>query len=211
MKGTRKSIMTEKEKKSTVHLIIETLMSGAPLRSKEITDIISDTSGKTVKVQDVASMLSRITDADKCELGYFIHKEREGNRFTYRVVDEFLNLSPKQAYGMTLKTGKERYPLDQALKDFPALGKYVDSRAGKKSAPAKTRRARAGKTPRAAVREKKAAPKKAVSLPDYTGGIGAEEIRAMGELLEKVKEIAMLKEFDVNVNVTFKIDGFWKK
>jgi hypothetical protein len=203
--------MTEKEKKSTVHLIIETLMSGDPLRSKEITDIISDTSGKTVKVQDVASMLSRITDADKCELGYFIHKEREGNRFTYRVVDEFLNLSPKQAYGMTLKTGKERYPLDQALKDFPVLGKYVDARGAKKSLSSKTRRARPGKAARGSVGRRGVRSDAPPSLPDSTGGFGAEEIRAMGELVEKVKEIAQLKDFNINVNVTFKIDGFWKR
>jgi hypothetical protein len=203
--------MTEKEKKSTVHLIIETLMSGDPLRSKEITDIISDTSGKTVKVQDVASMLSRITDADKCELGYFIHKEREGNRFTYRVVDEFLNLSPKQAYGMTLKTGKERYPLDQALKDFPVLGKYVDGRGSKKSLSSKTRRARTGKAARGGAEKRGVVSDAPPSLPDFTGGFGAEEIRAMGELVEKVKEIAKLKDFNINVNVTFKIDGLWKR
>ena len=146
--------MTAKEKKSTVHLIIETLMSGDPLRSKEITDIISDSSGKTVKVQDVASMLSRITDADKCELGYFIHKKRDGNRFTYRVVDEFLKLSPKQAYGMTLKTGKERYPLDQALKDFPVLGKYVVSQPEKKGVSPKPRRVKSPKRTEALGRKK---------------------------------------------------------
>jgi hypothetical protein len=203
--------MTEKEKKSTVHLIIETLMSGDPLRSKEITDIISDTSGKTVKVQDVASMLSRITDADKCELGYFIHKEREGNRFTYRVVDEFLNLSPKQAYGMTLKTGKERYPLDQALKDFPVLGKYVDAREAKKRLASKTRRAKTAKAARGGAGRRGVVSDAPPSLQDFTGGFGAEEIRAMGELVEKVKEIAKLKDFNINVNVTFKIDGLWKR
>jgi hypothetical protein len=186
-------------------------MSGDPLRSKEITDIISDTSGKTVKVQDVASMLSRITDADKCELGYFIHKEREGNRFTYRVVDEFLNLSPKQAYGMTLKTGKERYPLDQALKDFPVLGKYVDGRGSKKSLSSKTRRARTGKAARGGAGRRGVVSDAPPSLQDFTGGFGAEEIRAMGELVEKVKEIAKLKDFNINVNVTFKIDGLWKR
>lgn len=204
-------MMAAKEKKSTVHLIIETLMTGDPLRSKEITDIISDTSGKTVKVQDVASMLSRITDADKCELGYFIHKEREGNRFTYRVVDEFLNLSPKQAYGMTLKTGKERYPLDQALKDFPVLGKYVVPSAGKKGLSPKLRRVKSRKDLKGAAGRKSAGSESTLSLPDLSGGLGVEEIRAIGELIEKVKEIVLLKDFNINVNVTFKLDAFWKK
>ena len=203
--------MAAKEKKSTVHLIIETLMSGDPLRSKEITDIISDSSGKTVKVQDVASMLSRITDADKCELGYFIHKKRDGNRFTYRVVDEFLNLSPKQAYGMTLKTGKERYPLDQALKDFPVLGKYVVSQPGKKGVSPKSRRVKSPKELRRAAGRKIAGAGSTLSMPNLAEGIGVEEIRALGELIEKVKEIALLKDFNINVNVTFKLDGFWKK
>lgn len=202
--------MAAKEKKSTVHLIIETLMAGDPLRSKEITDIISDTSGKTVKVQDVASMLSRITDADKCELGYFIHKEREGNRFTYRVVDEFLKLSPKQAYGLTLKTGKERYPLDQALKDFPVLGKYVDTRAVKKNLSGKTRSVRKRREV-PGIGARRGAADAGVSTTDFRGGFGAEEVRAIGEVIEKIKELLSLKDFNINVNVTFKIDGFGQK
>lgn len=204
-------MMAAKEKKSMVHLIIETLMSGDPLRSKEITDIISDSSGKTVKVQDVASMLSRITDADKCELGYFIHKKRDGNRFTYRVVDEFLKLSPKQAYGMTLKTGKERYPLDQALKDFPVLGKYVVSQPGKKTVSPKPRRVKSSRELRGPAGRKTADAGSTLSMPNLAEGLGVEEIRALGELVEKVKEIALLKDFNINVNVTFKLDGFWKK
>lgn len=203
--------MTAKEKKSTVHLIIETLMSGDPLRSKEITDIISDSSGKTVKVQDVASMLSRITDADKCELGYFIHKKRDGNRFTYRVVDEFLKLSPKQAYGMTLKTGKERYPLDQALKDFPVLGKYVVSQPEKKGVSPKPRRVKPPRELRRSAGRKIADSGSSLAVPNLSEGLGVEGIRSLGELIEKVKEIALLKDFNINVNVTFKLDGFWKK
>ncbi|WP_373500283.1 hypothetical protein [Desulfococcus sp.] len=203
--------MTAKEKKSTVHLIIETLMSGDPLRSKEITDIISDLSGKPVKVQDVASMLSRITDADKCELGHFIHKKREGNRFTYRVVDEFLKLSSQQAYGMTLKTGKERYTLDQALKEFPVLGKYVVQRAGKKSVSPKTRRVRPPREMGVEADVRGAGADATLKLPELLSGLGAEEVRAVGELVEKIREIALLKDFNINVNVTFKIDGPWKK
>jgi len=203
--------MAAKEKKSTVHLIIETLMSGDPLRSREITDIISDSFGKPVKVQDVASMLSRITDADKCELGHFIHKKREGNRYTYRVVDEFLNLSPKQAYGMTLKTGKERYPLDRALEEFPVLGKYVVSRPGKKGPTPKLRRAKSPKETKGAAGKQSAGSDASVSLANLADSIGIEEIRSIGDLLEKVKEIALLKDFNINVNVTFKFDGFWKK
>jgi|GEM_PF-1192173 len=199
--------MAAKEKKSTVHLIIETLMSGDPLRSKDITDIISGTSGKVVKVQDIASMLSRITDTDKCELGYFIQKERDGNRFTYRVVDEFLKLSPKQAYGMTLKTGKERYSLDQALKDFPVLGKYVVSRPAKKASIAKMRGGRPRKEQMRPSERKSIGVGSTLTLPDSTG----EGIQALGELIDKVKEIALLKDINVNVNVTITFDGLCKK
>ena len=199
--------MAAKEKKSTVHLIIETLMSGDPLRSKDITDIISGTSGKVVKVQDIASMLSRITDTDKCELGYFIQKERDGNRFTYRVVDEFLKISPKQAYGMTLKTGKERYSLDQALKDFPVLGKYVVSRPAKKASIAKTRGSRPRKERMRPSERKSIGVESTLTLPDSTG----EGIQALGELIDKVKEIALLKDINVNVNVTITFDGLCKK
>ena len=115
----------EKGKKSNAQLIIGTLLTGKTLRSRDISDMVLKKTGREIKVQDVASMLSRISDSKKCDLGFFIERKQVGNGFVYHMVKEALKLSEEKAYGLTLKTGKERYSIDQAQKDFPGLAKYV--------------------------------------------------------------------------------------
>ena len=115
----------EKGKKSNAQLIIGTLLTGKTLRSRDISDMVLKKTGREIKVQDVASMLSRISDSKKCDLGFFIERKQVGNGFVYHMVKEALKLSEEKAYGLTLKTGKERYSIDQAQKDFPGLAKYA--------------------------------------------------------------------------------------
>ncbi len=95
--------------------------------SWEISEKIAETDERTINVQDVASMLSKISDNNKCDLGYFIEREQKGNGFVYHMVKEALPLSEEKAYDLTLKTGKDRYTLDKALKEFPALNQNVKS------------------------------------------------------------------------------------
>lgn len=105
--------------------IIEALRSGEELGSPELVEKVSALLGKKVIIQDIASLLSRMTNPKKCDLAFFINKERKGGKYVYRLVKEALALTSEQAYGLYRKTGKERYPLDQAVKDYPAMEKYV--------------------------------------------------------------------------------------
>lgn len=114
------------EKKSNGQLIVGALLKGKPLKSREISRMISKEAGKEIKIQDVASMLSKITDANRCDLGFFIKKVKEKNNFIYTIVPEARKLSERQAFDLTLKIGKDRYTLDEALLDFPRMKAYVD-------------------------------------------------------------------------------------
>lgn len=65
----------KKADKSNAQLIIGALLSGKSLRSREISEMVLEDSGKEIKVQDVASMLSKLSDSQKCDLG-FLSRER---------------------------------------------------------------------------------------------------------------------------------------
>lgn len=150
---------TEKTKKSNAQLIIGALLSGKTLKSRDISDMVLEDTGRLIKVQDVASMLSRISKVRNCELGHFIERKQVGNGFVYNMVKEALKLSEDQAYDLTLKTGKGRYTLDDALKDFPGLSKYA--KAPKSKAKSKAKPAPKKATKPAAKKATKPAPKKA--------------------------------------------------
>jgi hypothetical protein len=195
----------KKGNKSNAQLIIETLMSGETLRSREISDRISEAAGRDIKVQDVASMLSKLSDSKKCNLGFFIQRTKDGIGFVYQVADELLELSKAQAYGLALKTGKEKYPLEQALKDFPGLKKYVEpskakstakKTAGKKAVtPVKVEKP--AKTPKS---QKTPAAKEANFVP-----AALEGEKAIEKLAETV--IRTLGDINLNVKISFKIQG----
>jgi len=108
-------------------LIVDALLTGKPLKSRDISDMISKAAGREIKIQDVASMLSRITDREKCELGHFIKREPEGNGFVYHIVKEALELSEEKIYDLMLKIGKDRYTLAHALEEFPGLRQYIET------------------------------------------------------------------------------------
>lgn len=126
--------MKKQGKKSNAQLIIGTLMSGKTLKSREVSDIIRKKDGKKINVQDVASMLSKVSNPRKCDLGHFIERVKDGNTYAYYMIEDALKLSEKQAYGLTLKIGKDKYPLDKAIKDFPELRKYTKPSKAAKSA-----------------------------------------------------------------------------
>lgn len=195
--------MRKKKGKSTVQLIIDALMTGQPLKSKDIARMIYDETGKDVKIQDIASMLSRISNIDKCDLGYFIQRKLEGNSYVYSIVDEVLEFPDEKVYGLTLKTGDRRYSMAQAVKDFPELEKYVDE------ARSKIKRRKPSdkniKKPVKPVKKKSGRTKKGKSLD-----IGETSDILILDDLEKLK--AKLKELhgkdidikDVEVKISFK-------
>ncbi len=110
--------------KNNIQMVIGTLRRGNPSKSKEIAETLSEQTGQEVKTGTVSSILSRISDSENCDLGHFIQKEKSGNAWVYRIVEEARALSEYQAYGLTLKTGEDRYPLERALREFPGLRKY---------------------------------------------------------------------------------------
>jgi len=118
-----------KEGKSNGRLIIAALMTGKPLSSKDIADMIFKSDGRKIKVQDVSSLLSKISKEEKYELGHFIKKMKGTKGFTYQIVEEAMKLTEDKAYDLILKTAKNRYTLEHALNEFPDLRKYV--KAGK--------------------------------------------------------------------------------
>jgi hypothetical protein len=122
----------DRDKKTNSEFIIDTLLEGRELRSPEITQIVTEKSGKEIKIQDIASILAKLSNSDKCDLGFFIRKKRTAKGYTYHLAPETLELPAEALYGLTRKTGKNRYTLEQTLADHPELKKYVSSSRLKK-------------------------------------------------------------------------------
>lgn len=120
--------MTEEheENKTIAQQIVAELLTGKPLKSKEISEALVKASEKEINTGYVSSILSRISNKNHCALGHFIKKTREGNALVYSLVHESLALSEDQAFGLCLKTGSKKYPLNQALEEYPELVKYVE-------------------------------------------------------------------------------------
>jgi len=201
------------DKKSNMQLILETLMEGEGMRSKEISEVVSRNAGKPVKVQDVASMLSRISNPEKCVLGFFIEKIPEGNSFVYRIVDEFRKISLTNAYALTLKTGA--YGVEQMLLDHPELEKYMSIK--------KTPRRRSNKQAKLQMEAPKVVmdgivpqrrrgrprktPVQPVAQDDNKSGITLEDVQT---ICQRVKELSEMKDLNINVHVSFRFEGIGK-
>jgi hypothetical protein len=120
MKGSKKTIS---------EYIIDTLRTGKSLRAREISQLASDAAGKEIKIQDVASIIAKLSNADKCNLGYFIKRIKTNRGYAYTLVKEMLALPSELTYGLTRKTGKDSFTVYEALKNLPELKKYVSPSA----------------------------------------------------------------------------------
>ncbi|QTA88118.1 hypothetical protein [Desulfonema magnum] len=195
----------QKKQKSNAQLIIGALLTGKHLRSRDISEMVLEKEGKKIKIQDVASMLSKISNTEKSDLGYFIKRVKKGNSFTYNMVKEVLKLSEEKAYELTLKIGKDRYTLEQALKEFPSLKKYVKPGARPKSKP----------QPKKAVVKntvKKADPPK--SKPVKAAKSPAESVMTISKpqdiekiFAEIIRKVAGVGKADIQVDVAIRIEG----
>jgi hypothetical protein len=200
--------MTEQNKtKSNVQLVIDALMTGDILKSREIAERVSQAAGKEVKIQDIASMLAKLTDGKKCDLGFFIAKTKDGNTYDYQVVEEARRLSSDQAYDLARKIGKNRFTLEQAISEFPELKKYVDGRrsgrsAQKQKAPKTNKRVRPAK-PSVALAEQKAEVNQPQSISKPATAVS--NVLDMEILATKiVQKIAEVGGLQINVNVSVK-------
>jgi hypothetical protein len=118
------------EKMNLTRLAVSALLTGASIRSRDLAETLSYATGIEISIPMVSAILSKISDIRKSDLGYFIHKIREGNTHVYTLVKEALMLTEERAYGLTVKKGKERYPLKQAVADYPLLARHVRTASG---------------------------------------------------------------------------------
>lgn len=179
----------EKEKLTQNQIVINQLMEGDPLTSKDIAENVSNGQGGEMDVREVSTIMNKL---NKTNLGHFIEKKRKGRAFEYQIVDEARYLTPEEAYGLSLKIGKDRYTLDKALEDHPDLKKYVKGAKKKKTAPSKTKQTAPAKARKA--EPAAAAPAKIESGPDAG---------TMQDLLKGLIDmVAGDKALNINVDVT---------
>ncbi|MCP4350062.1 MAG: hypothetical protein GY795_31670 [Desulfobacterales bacterium] len=180
--------MKKKKKKTNAQLIIDVLMDGKDLRSRNISDMITE---RQIKIQDVASMLSKISDENRCELGHFIIKVQDDRGiYVYNMVKEIRKLPREKVYDLTRKTGKNRYTLDKAMEEIPALRKYVRDETEEKEAEPKKKAAKMKGRPA------KPAPGK---VSDTKADIDTDKLAS--EIIQKLVDLVMNAK--VNVSLDF--------
>lgn len=183
--------MMAKDKKTNSELIIDTLRSGKALRSPDITSMVAENSGKNIKIQDVASILAKLSNSNKCDLGYLVKKQKTDRGYVYSLVKEAFNLTPEQTYDLTRKTGKNRFTLEEAIRKYPSLKKYVRSTrpktSSKQQSPRPTKQASTG------------------TASHSSREISGESLTdVLGEL---VKEVTDQGGLNINVNLTVNFKG----
>jgi len=177
-----------RDKKTNSEYIIDTMLSGQPQRSPDITKMVSEAAGKEIKIQDVASIIAKLSNSEKCDLGYFVKKKKTDRGYEYSLVKEILTLAPEEIYDLTRKTGQGRFTLDEALKKVPTLKKYVRAAA---KAPAIISRG-PGRPPRTAGK---------------AGSLVMADANLANLLASLVRELSVQGGLNVNVHLTVQFKG----
>jgi hypothetical protein len=186
-------------KKTNSEYIIDALRFGNDLRSPEITEKVSELSGKKMKIQDIASILAKLSNSEKSDLGFFIQKKKTPRGYTYNLVPEIFELHEEQIYDLTRKTGQNRFTLEEAIDRSPGLKKYVkvsrlrqpsarrvSARTNETAAPAS---ARSGRIP------------KTTASTRWTDNVVQS---VLGQLLRGITS----EGFNININVNVRFEGF---
>lgn len=188
-----------KDKKTNSEFIIDALRSGKELRSPEITQKVSELSNKDMKIQDIASILAKLSNSEKCDLGFFIEKKKTHKGYTYSLAKDALNLAPEQTYDLTRKTGRDRYTLEQAISDFPDLKKHV--KAIRLKAQGQKRAGRRGRKPAVSSPTSQISMKKALTATDISGD-------ALTKLMVRfLDSISTQGGLNINVNLNVRFTG----
>ena len=122
--------MSHPEAKTISEYIIDVLRQGYFLRTPAITEMVAQASGRQVRIQDVSSVLTKITSYKISDLACLIEKKKTHRGYAYRLVDEAMALTPAQIYDLSRKTRKNnqpRFTLDQAVSLYPQLKKHVNA------------------------------------------------------------------------------------
>lgn len=202
----------KKGAKSVVQLIVETMMTGRALKSKELADLVAQSAEREIKVQDVASMLSKISSPQKCPLGLFIKRTRQDGAYIYELAPELLSMPPEKVYGLALKTGPSKYSIEEALAEYPELSAYMPEHpisfaAKPKGRPRKQKKAgeQGGKTKVVSISSRKKAERAEEMEPEED--FDTEDMRAMADLLEGLLSLLQDIHIHVDVDVTVRFDG----
>lgn len=188
--------------KTITQLVIDALMTGRALKTSDIAELIE----RKASNKDISSLLSKISNENRCSLGNFIERNQEKGIFVYKIVKEALKLSQEQAYGLSLKTG---YTLEQALNDYPELQKYVSAERKAEKKSEKPKKAAAPK--KKPVAKKKAEKKKPVKKIDVAvpakkapaPALSAGDAEKM--LAGVIKKIAD-GDLNINLNLSVKLE-----
>lgn len=189
----------ERRKKTNSEYIIDALRFGKDLRSPEITEKVSELSGKKMKIQDIASILAKLSSSEKCDLGFFIQKKKTARGYTYNLVPELFELQPEQMYDLTRKTGKNRFTLEDALAINPGLKKYIKTTRLKKT----SSRTVSPSTKQTGV----TATAKQGRMPKTTAGTKTAG-NDLQTILEQVLNGVLDRGLDINVNLNVRFEGF---
>jgi len=173
------------DKKTRNEFIVDALLSGEPRRVAEITRMISDAMGEEIRGQDVSSLVAKLANIDKCNLGYFMKKEKTGSGFKFSLVNEIRELATDEIYALTRKFGRYSFTLEEAIRKVPKLKKYVT---------AAKRQAMPGRGP--------GRPRK------DSGRESAVNAGLNGLLAALVQELARQSGLKVNVNLIVHLEGF---
>lgn len=184
----------ETPKKTSSELIVDALRTGRELKLAEIAELMSQYAGKPIRIQNVSSTIAKLSDSTKTELGHFISRQKSKRGYLYKLADEALELTPEETYGLARKVGKNRFTLNQALEQVPALEKYVDQNELKtpKTKLRKKNRDTAGTTG------------KTPAGPEADAGSGQEGTEAFAGI-QLANALEQLKDGTINVNVNVNI------
>jgi hypothetical protein len=186
-------------KKTNSEHIIDALRFENDLRSPEITEKVSELSGKKMKIQDIASILAKLSNSEKCDLGFFIQKKKTPRGYTYNLVPEIFELQEEEIYDLTRKTGQNRFTLEEAIEKSPGLKKYVKSFRLKQ--PSARRVSPQRRETGAAAAAKHGRIPKTTASTRWTDNV-VQSI--LGQLLRGITS----EGFNININVNVRFEGF---
>ncbi|MBS3731527.1 MAG: hypothetical protein KGY42_01360 [Desulfobacterales bacterium] len=191
----------EREKKTNSEFIIDALHTGRELRSPEITRKVAEDSGKNIKIQDIASILAKLSNSEKCDLGFFIQKQKTHKGYTYSLVPDAVNLPAEALYDLTRKTGKNRYTLEHIIAEHPELKRYVKS-SRMKNRTVKQSSKRARKPAAASASE---ARQTRISGNAAENGPSDQALQAL--IARLIEEVSYQGGLNINVNLTVRFAG----
>ncbi len=138
------------KKLSKTQAVIDILLTEPPLNAADIAGKVKENTGKTMSGKEASTLLAKLLET---ELGNFIEKGKEDSRYVYQIIEDARSLTVDQAHGLSLKTGNNRYTLEQALDAHPHLEKYVrqeeEEKKEKEEKPSRKRTARKSGTSKA--------------------------------------------------------------